>query len=132
MLSLFQGYIEIATGDDVSHVRLLGMNNNLYICFRSDGEIYGEVSKILFQSASKNGIINIYFFHKFFQKLFFFQSDPSNRGTIFVEEFQASYSAYKSALYPEWYIGIKNNGLPKKGYKTKYGQKAVKFLPRRL
>ncbi|KAJ8946810.1 hypothetical protein NQ314_008795 [Rhamnusium bicolor] len=58
-------------------------------------------------------------------------SDPSNGGTVFIEEFQGSYSAYKSALYPEWYIGIKKNGLPKKGFRTKYGQKAVKFLPRR-
>ncbi|XP_018574820.1 fibroblast growth factor 1-like [Anoplophora glabripennis] len=94
-------HIELCGGGDVSHIRLLGLNSNLYICFRSNGELYGE-------------------------------SDPSNRGTIFIEEFQGSYSAYKSALYPEWYIGIKNNGSPKKGFRTKYGQKAIKYLPRRL
>ncbi|KAJ8916828.1 hypothetical protein NQ315_005835 [Exocentrus adspersus] len=94
-------HIEISSGGEVSHVRLLGLNTNLYVCYGTNGELYGEV-------------------------------DPSNKGTVFIEEYQGSYSAYKSALYPDWYIGIKKNGLPKKGYRTRYGQKAIKFLPRRL
>ncbi|KAJ8972686.1 hypothetical protein NQ317_001707 [Molorchus minor] len=94
-------YMEISSGGNVSLVKLLGMNTNMYVCYRGNGELYGE-------------------------------ADPSNPGTVFIEDFLGSYSTYKSALYPEWYIGIKKNGLPKKGFRTKHGQKAIKFLPRRL
>lgn len=61
-----------------------------------------------------------------------FKENPNCEGTVFVEDFQGSYSAYKSTTYPDWYVGIKKSGLPKNGQRTGYGQKAVKFLPRRL
>ncbi|KAJ8959132.1 hypothetical protein NQ318_022390 [Aromia moschata] len=107
-------HIEISSGGDVSLVRLLGTNSNLYVCYASNGEIYGEYNNCFIFIFKDN------------------TGDPSNTGTVFIEEFHGSYSAYKSVLYPEWYIGIKKNGLPKKGFRTKYGQKAIKFLPRRL
>lgn len=52
---------------------------------------------------------------------------------VFIEDFQGSYNAYLSKKYAdlEWYIGLRKSGKVKKGPNTKYGDKAVKFLPRR-
>lgn len=50
--------------------------------------------------------------------------------TIFLESFQGSYKTYLSKQYAHlgWYIGIKKSGRFKRDPKTKYGQKAIKFL----
>lgn len=60
------------------------------------------------------------------------EQEETNEATIFHENFQGSYSAYKSKKYPDWYIGINKMGQAKRGHKTRYGQRAVKFLPRRI
>ncbi|XP_023024742.1 fibroblast growth factor 1 [Leptinotarsa decemlineata] len=60
------------------------------------------------------------------------EEDPSNEGTIFIENFQGLYSTYRSKMDPGWYLGIKKNGSMKIGTKNAYGRKSVKFLPRRL
>lgn len=53
--------------------------------------------------------------------------------TVFIEAFQGSYNTYLSRKYAHlgWYLGIRKSGKVKKGPKTAYGQKAIKFLPRR-
>nr|CAH7760326.1 unnamed protein product [Callosobruchus chinensis] len=94
-------HIEITAGDGPGHVRLHGVSSNLYLCFCSDGKLYGEC-------------------------------DPANEATVFVENFLGQYTTYASAVFPEWYVGIKKNGQPKPGHRTKLGQKATRFLPRRL
>ncbi|KAK9888101.1 hypothetical protein WA026_000376 [Henosepilachna vigintioctopunctata] len=82
-------------------VRIRGMETDLYLCFDSDGHLYGE-------------------------------QDSENDATVFRETLEGLYNAYISVKYPEWYVGIKRSGKPKPGPYTKYGQKAVRFLPRRL
>lgn len=63
----------------------------------------------------------------------YFQADSTAEEITFIEEFQGSYNTYLSLKYSHmgWYIGIKKSGKFKKGPKTKYGQKAIQFLPRR-
>ncbi|XP_045476798.1 fibroblast growth factor 1-like [Harmonia axyridis] len=60
------------------------------------------------------------------------ESEHSHDGSVFHETLEGLYNAYKSVKYPDWFVGIKKNGKPKPGPKTGYGQKAVRFLPRRL
>ncbi|KAL3274074.1 hypothetical protein HHI36_015492 [Cryptolaemus montrouzieri] len=60
------------------------------------------------------------------------EQEYSNDATVFHETLEGLYNAYKSVKYPEWFIGIKKNGQSKPGPRTQYGQKAVRFMPRRL
>ncbi|XP_006631929.1 putative fibroblast growth factor 1 [Lepisosteus oculatus] len=51
---------------------------------------------------------------------------------LFVETIEENhYNTYKSQKYQDrnWYVGIKKNGHPKAGARTRIGQKAVYFLP---
>lgn len=62
-----------------------------------------------------------------------FQPNSMEESTVFIEAFQGSYNTYLSLRHAHqgWYIGLRKSGKVKKGPKTKYGQKAIKFLPRR-
>ncbi|CAG9812663.1 unnamed protein product [Phaedon cochleariae] len=126
-----------------NHVRLYSQTGfNLTI--RGNGEICGtdddadNDSKIDILSGGGVSLVRLFGVNSNLYVCFgddgiiYGEEDPTNEGTIFVEEFQGSYSAFMSNLYAGWYIGIKKNGLPKAGNQTKYGQKAIKFLPRRL
>ncbi|CAG9856542.1 unnamed protein product [Phyllotreta striolata] len=94
--------IEIKSGGNVSLVRLLGIHSNLYVCFDYNGQLYGE-------------------------------SDPTNEGTIFKESFSGSYNTYQTTMHSKgWFIGLKKSGQAKEGYRTKDGQKSVRFLPIRF
>ncbi|KAG5885639.1 hypothetical protein JTB14_012069 [Gonioctena quinquepunctata] len=93
--------LEISSGGDVGYVRIQGLNSKLYLCFSSEGVVYGE-------------------------------EDSSNEGTMFLENFVGAYTTYQSKIDPEWYLGIRKNGLMKKGTQKNYTMKAIKFLPRRL
>ncbi|CAH1106625.1 unnamed protein product [Psylliodes chrysocephalus] len=95
-------YLELSAAGYPGHVRIRGLLTNLYIAMDRRGRLYGE-------------------------------ADPMMESTVFIESFQGSYTAYLSRRYAHlgWYIGIKRNGKIKKGPLTGYGQKAVKFLPRR-
>ncbi|RZC32118.1 fibroblast growth factor 1 [Asbolus verrucosus] len=59
------------------------------------------------------------------------EADPDAEATVFEEHFQGSYTGFRSKAYPDWYVGIKKSGLAKNGKRTRWGQKAVKFLPRK-
>ncbi|KAJ4436144.1 hypothetical protein ANN_18771 [Periplaneta americana] len=60
--------------------------------------------------------------------------DVNEEGTVFVASLFGYYNTYLSRKYAHlgWYVGIKKSGKPKRGSKTKWGQKAIQFLPRRL
>jgi fibroblast growth factor 1 len=62
------------------------------------------------------------------------QVDVNEEGTVFVASIFGYYNTYLSRKYAHlgWYVGIKKSGKPKRGSKTKWGQKAIQFLPRRL
>ncbi|XP_026775578.3 putative fibroblast growth factor 1 [Pangasianodon hypophthalmus] len=49
----------------------------------------------------------------------------------FLEKLEENnYNTYKSQKYgPNWYVGIKKNGKPKRGSRTHTGQQAIFFLP---
>ncbi|CAH0564175.1 unnamed protein product [Brassicogethes aeneus] len=95
-------FMELMPGGGPGLVKIQGMLTNLFVAMNHRGKLYGE-------------------------------RDPSSQKIIFIEEFQGSYTTYKSKRYERrnWYIGIKKNGNFKSGRKTKYGQKAISFLPRR-
>ncbi|XP_076262436.1 fibroblast growth factor 1-like isoform X2 [Rhynchophorus ferrugineus] len=96
-------FLEIVTGGLLpEHVKIKGLLTNMFVAMNKKGRLYAE-------------------------------PDPSAPSTVFIESFQGSYNAYLSRLYAHlgWYIGIKKSGKFKRGPKTKYGQKAVKFLPNR-
>ncbi|NP_001187630.1 putative fibroblast growth factor 1 [Ictalurus punctatus] len=54
--------------------------------------------------------------------------------SYFLEKMEENhYNTYKSQKYgPDWYLGIKKNGKPKRGSRTHIGQKAIFFLPRQV
>ncbi|KAM4747385.1 fibroblast growth factor 1 isoform 2-T2 [Rhinophrynus dorsalis] len=55
-----------------------------------------------------------------------------NEECLFLETLEENhYNTYKSKKYADlnWYVGIKKNGLSKRGSRTHYGQKAILFLP---
>ncbi|XP_072394831.1 fibroblast growth factor 1-like [Diabrotica undecimpunctata] len=93
--------IEISSGGDVSLVRLLGINSQLYLCFDDNGELYGE------KDPHNQGTV---FIEAFSASYSTFQSTLGPKS---------------------WFIGIQRNGKPKSGKKTGEGQKATRFLPRR-
>ncbi|XP_008196985.1 fibroblast growth factor 1 [Tribolium castaneum] len=95
-------YLEVMSAGHPGHVRIKGLLTNLYVAMDPKGRLYGE-------------------------------PDMTDNSTIFIEAFQGSYNTYLSLKYAHlgWYIGIKKSGKFKRGPKTKYGQKAIKFLPRR-
>ncbi|XP_062857030.1 putative fibroblast growth factor 1 [Trichomycterus rosablanca] len=54
--------------------------------------------------------------------------------SYFLERIEENhYNTYQSQKYgPNWYVGIKKNGDPKRGSRTHIGQKAIFFLPRQV
>ncbi|XP_056633331.1 uncharacterized protein LOC130442944 [Diorhabda sublineata] len=95
-------FLELTSAGYPGHVRIKALLTNLYIAMDRRGKLYGE-------------------------------ADPMMEPTVFIESFQGSYTVYLSRKYAHngWYIGIQKNGKIKKGPRTGYGQKAIKFLPRR-
>ncbi|CAG9833907.1 unnamed protein product [Diabrotica balteata] len=95
-------YLEIQSGGDTGLVRIYGLLVKLYITMDSHGGLYGQWNRKL-------------------------------ESTVFIEAFQASYNTYlsKPHAHSRWYIGIQRNGKIKRGPRTGFGQKAIKFLPRR-
>ncbi|CAG9812664.1 unnamed protein product [Phaedon cochleariae] len=95
-------YLEVVSAGYSSHVKIRGLLTNLFIATNKRGALYGEV-------------------------------DPMEESTVYIESFQGSYNAYLSRKYAHlgWYIALKRNGKQKRGHKTRYGQRAVKFLPKR-
>lgn len=65
---------------------------------------------------------------------FFQQENPRDYSTVFVEGILGQYNTYLSQMYAHngWYVGIKKNGTIKRGPLTKWGQKAIQFLPIRV
>ncbi|PSN30901.1 Fibroblast growth factor 9 [Blattella germanica] len=84
-------------------VRIRGVQTKLYLAMDKNGRLYGESNKY-------------------------------EEGTIFVSSLLGYYNTYLSRKYAHlgWYVAIKKSGKPKRGHKTKWGQKAIQFLPRRL
>ncbi|XP_050297677.1 fibroblast growth factor 1-like [Anthonomus grandis grandis] len=96
-------YLERESGGlPPEHVKFRGLTTNLYVAMHKKGRLYGE-------------------------------RDPNSPATVFIESFHGSYNNYLSRQYAHlgWYMGIKKSGKFKKGSKTKFGQRAIKFLPRR-
>lgn len=56
-----------------------------------------------------------------------------DEATVFVEHVYGQYNLYLSRKWAHlgWYVGIKKSGKSKPGPQTRYGQKAIQFLPRR-
>ncbi|CAH2277039.1 fibroblast growth factor 1 isoform X1 [Pelobates cultripes] len=55
-----------------------------------------------------------------------------NEECLFLETLEENhYNTYKSKKYADrdWFVGIKKNGMSKRGPRTHYGQKAILFLP---
>lgn len=94
--------MEIINAGHPGHVRIKGLLCNLYVAMDKKGRLHAD-------------------------------GDVTENDTVFIESFQGSYNTYLSLKYAHlgWYIGIKKNGKFKKGSQTKYGQKAIMFLPRR-
>jgi hypothetical protein len=94
--------LELISAGYPGHVRIKGLLTNLYVAMDKKGRLYGE-------------------------------PDMMEDSTIFIESFQGSYNTYLSLKHAHlgWYLGIKKSGKYKRGSKTKYGQKAISFLPRR-
>ncbi|CAG9856540.1 unnamed protein product [Phyllotreta striolata] len=101
-------YLELFSAGHPGHVRIKGLLTNLYVAMNRRGRLYGE-------SLIKS------------------HGDPMMENNVFIESFQGSYTTYLSRKFAHlgWYVAIKKNGKIKKGPKTRYGQKAVKFLPLR-
>nr|CAD7202886.1 unnamed protein product [Timema douglasi] len=59
------------------------------------------------------------------------EGNVNHEGTIFIEDMDDGYSSYRSKEHEGWYIGINKAGKIKLATKTKKGQSATKFLPRR-
>ncbi|XP_060522356.1 fibroblast growth factor 1-like [Cylas formicarius] len=96
-------FLEIVEGGGLpEHVMIRGMLTNSYVAMDRTGRLYAE-------------------------------PDPNSTSAIFVESFQGSYNVYLSRNWAHlgWYLGIKKSGKFKRGPKTKLGQKAIRFLPRR-
>jgi fibroblast growth factor 1 len=95
-------FLELISAGYPGHVRIKGLLTNLYVAMDKKGRLYGE-------------------------------PDMMEDSTIFIESFQGSYNTYLSLKHAHlgWYLGIKKSGKYKRGSKTKYGQKAISFLPRR-
>ncbi|XP_054272190.1 fibroblast growth factor 9-like isoform X2 [Macrosteles quadrilineatus] len=84
-------------------VRIRGVNSSLYLAMNKKGRLFGE-------------------------------PNPREDETVFIEGVLGQYNTYMSHKYQKakWYVGIKKTGKQKPGYKTKWGQKAIQFLPRRM
>ncbi|XP_049825265.1 fibroblast growth factor 1-like [Aethina tumida] len=95
-------FLELMPGGGTSLVKIKGLLSNMYVGMNHKGKLYAE-------------------------------PDPLSDNIIFIEDFQGLYTTYKSKKFEKrgWYIGIKKNGKFKRGRKTKAGQKAIKFIPRR-
>jgi fibroblast growth factor 1 len=94
--------LEVST-ISLDEVRIQGVQTKLYLAMDRNGRLYGEV-------------------------------DLNEEGTVFVASLFGYYNTYLSRKYAHlgWYVGIKKSGKPKRGSKTKWGQKAIQFLPRRM
>jgi hypothetical protein len=87
---------------DFGEVRIRGIETNLYLAMNQKGRLYGEV----------NG---------------------KDEATVFVEYSYGQYNLYLSRKWAHvgWYVGIKKSGKIKPGPQTRWGQKAIQFLPQR-
>ncbi|XP_075227068.1 fibroblast growth factor 1-like [Lycorma delicatula] len=87
----------------IGEVRIRGEEANLYLAMNKKGKLYGEPNK-------------------------------EEQGTIFVEGPLGQYNTYLSRKFGHlgWYVGIKKSGKHKPGNRTRWGQKSIQFLPRRL
>ncbi|KAL1494073.1 hypothetical protein ABEB36_009729 [Hypothenemus hampei] len=96
-------FLERKTGGLLpEHVKFQGIISKFYVAMDKKGRLYGE-------------------------------TDANSSATIFIESLHGMYNNYLSRNYAHlgWYLGLKKSGKFKKGSKTKFGQKAVKFLPTR-
>ncbi|RZF39974.1 hypothetical protein LSTR_LSTR002377 [Laodelphax striatellus] len=95
--------LELSSAGSVNEVRIRGIETNLYLAMNREGGLYGEPDR----------------------------DDPA---TVFIEAFLAHYNTYLSHKYAHtgWYVGIKKSGKHKPGHQTRWGQKAIQFLPRRV
>ena len=59
----------------------------------------------------------------------FGETDFRNLETVFLESLHNLYNNYLSLKHTDWYIGVKKSGTIKPGPRTRYGQKAIQFLP---
>jgi len=84
----------------IGEVRIRGVASNLYLAMNKSGLLYAE-------------------------------EDPRRSKTIFVESVLGQYNTYLSLKYAHmgWYVGIKKSGQLKAGQRTRWGQKAIQFLP---
>ncbi|XP_044272534.1 fibroblast growth factor 1-like [Tribolium madens] len=123
-------------------VMRLRSENGFYLSIQDDGKVVGttdgnldnilvvissgEVSHVRIQGAKSKRYLcfndsgNLYG-----------EEDKNNDATVFKEVLQGSYNGYVSKIHPDWYVGIKKDGNPKNGKRTKWGKKSVKFLPHR-
>lgn len=98
-------YSEEAVLEVSSHapgeVRIKGKSAQMYVAMNERGRIYAE-------------------------------ADPESPNTVFIEKYEDGWNYYVSKVHEDkvWFLGIKKSGKPKKGDKTRHGQKAVKFIPR--
>ncbi|XP_076359172.1 putative fibroblast growth factor 1 [Tachypleus tridentatus] len=56
------------------------------------------------------------------------QDNPNSDEVLFIENFESDYFQYESKKYHKWYLGIRKNGKPKKGHKTRSRQRATMWL----
>ncbi|XP_065201992.1 fibroblast growth factor 1-like isoform X2 [Planococcus citri] len=95
------GVLEFSSAG-IGEVRIRGVQANLYLAMNENGNLYGE-------------------------------ENPRDYATVFVEGIYGQYNTYLSQKYAHngWYVGIKKNGIIKRGPLTQWGQKAIQFLPLR-
>ncbi|KAL1131253.1 hypothetical protein AAG570_010871 [Ranatra chinensis] len=91
------------TSAGVGDVRIRAVESNMYLAMDNKGRLYGE-------------------------------ENPMEEGTVFKESFFGMHNIYLSKKYAHlgWYVGIKKSGKPKPGPQTSRGQKATRFVPRRI
>ncbi|XP_046670412.1 fibroblast growth factor 1-like [Homalodisca vitripennis] len=94
--------MEFTSVDFGGLVRIRGIKSNYYLAMNKKGRLYGE-------------------------------PNPEEDETVFIEGVLGQYNTYMSYKYKKfkWYVAIKKTGKQKPGHKTKWGQKAIQFLPRR-
>ncbi|KAK6641009.1 hypothetical protein RUM44_012708 [Polyplax serrata] len=90
------------TSESFGEVRIKGIRSNLFLAMNKKGRLYGE-------------------------------ANAKDEATVFVELVYGQYNLYLSRKWAHlgWYVGIKKSGKGKPGPQTRYGQKAIQFLPRR-
>lgn len=113
-------HLELVSANFPGAVKIRGIATDLYVTMNENGIVYGQVGFLCFC------VVCIFL-------IIYFKCSSEVESAIFKERFQGSYNTYLSEKYTdnEWYIGIKKSGEIKQGPKTKYGQKAIQFLPNR-